>query len=41
MFPRWSGLIHFASGIMSMTFADGSKYEDFSKVWLSSVVIVQ
>jgi hypothetical protein len=32
MFPRWSGLTHFASGIMSMTFTDGSKCEDFSKV---------
>ena len=32
MFPRWSGLAHFPSGIMSVSFTDGSKCEDFSKV---------
>jgi len=35
-FPRWSGLVHFASGIMSISFTDGSKCEDISKVGLFS-----
>lgn len=30
-FPRWRGLTHFGN-VMSMSFTDGSKYEDLSKV---------
>ena len=38
MFPRWNGLSHFSSGIMSMGFSDGSKFEDLSKVQLFSIL---
>lgn len=30
--PRWPGLNHFSSVIKTGEFADGSKYEDMSKV---------
>lgn len=29
--PRWSGLIHFQE-VMNVSFTDGTKYEDISKV---------
>jgi hypothetical protein len=29
--PRWSGLIHFQE-VMNVSFTDGAKYEDLSKV---------
>ena len=35
-FPQWRGLVHFSS-VMSVGFSDGSKYEDFSKVFLLSI----
>jgi hypothetical protein len=33
MLPRWRGLNHF-SEVMKITFTDGSKHEDISKVGL-------
>lgn len=41
MFPRWNGLSHFSSGIMSMGFSDGSKFEDLSKVQLFSIFLLK
>ena len=31
-FPRWSGLHYFKDGVMKLSFNDGSKHRDISKV---------
>ncbi|KAH9962266.1 hypothetical protein BJV74DRAFT_799782 [Russula compacta] len=31
--PHWSGLVHFQE-VMKVTFTDGSKYEDLSRVYI-------
>ncbi|KAE9407876.1 hypothetical protein BT96DRAFT_1033699 [Gymnopus androsaceus JB14] len=33
-FPRWSGLHHFNDGVMKLSFNDGSKHHDISKLFL-------